>query len=452
MSSDNDVIVEPSGIHLHAPPPPPSSKRLGSAMSMAMVVGAVVGSGIYILPATIAPFGWNLIIAFFVVTIGTLALAYAVSRLSATIPGGPYSYVAATFGDTAAFMTMWSYLVSQWAAIAAIAVATAGALGHVVPAVGSGSGLVAFAIASIVVLTLVNWRGANSAGVLQVVATLLKVVPLVLVVLLVLLRLASGAPLEPLAKTPIDFRAIVAAGALMLFAFTGFETAAVTANVTDNAQDAVPAATFRGTVYVAILYLAATLSVLWLLPSADAAKSGAPFADAIAPTLGAIAGGLVAVIAAISAFGTGNASILCAIETSRAIANAGDLPPAFARTNESGVATFPLVVSSVIGALLVAASASDSFVAVFTFVALVSAVAALFLYLVCAAAAWKVAAIPAVVGLVGILYSIAMFFGAGLEATLWGVGLMLAGLPIRWLSRRTWPSPATAAAAAAPRE
>lgn len=430
-------IIEPSGEHLHAPPPPPPTKRLGKTMSMAMVIGAVIGSGIYLLPATTAPFGWNLVVAFAVVTVGTLALAFAVARLSATVPGGPYSYVAASFGDTVAFMTMWSYLVSQWAAIAAVTIAAGGAVGHLIPAIGSGSGLAAFSIAAIAVLTIINWSGARSAGVLQLVTTILKIVPLVLVVLLVLLRVLTGGAVEPLADTPISTQAIVAAGALMLFAFTGFETAAVTANVTDDAQDAVPAATFRGTVYVAIIYLLATLSVLWLLPSAVAAKSGAPFADAIAPTLGAVAGGLVAIIAAVSAFGTGNASVLCAIETGRAIANAGDLPAWFARTSDSGVATKTLLASSVISALLVLASVSDSFVAVFTFVALVSAVAALFLYLVCAASAWKLGIAPALVCLIGILYSLGMFVGSGLEATMWGLGLMLAGLPIRWLSRRS---------------
>ncbi|QDP18937.1 APC family permease [Sphingomonas xanthus] len=437
VSVTDNEIIEPSGERLKAPPPPPPSKRLGKAMSMAMVVGTIIGSGIYLLPATTAPFGLNLVIAFAVVTIGTLALAYTMSRLSATLPGGPYSYVAASFGDTAAFMTMWSYMISLWAAIAAVSIAAAGALGHVVLAIGSGPGLVAFSIAAIAVLTLVNWNGARSAGVLQVIATLLKIVPLVLVVVLVLVQVSSGSPVEPLADTPLNFKAVVAAGALMLFAFTGFETAAIAANVTDNSQDAVPAATFRGTIYVAVIYLLATLSVLWLLPSAIAAQSAAPFANAIAPTLGALAGGLVAVIAAVSAIGTGNACVLSAVETGRAIANAGDLPPAFARTNANGVATLTLLVSAVLSGLLVLASVSDSFIEVFTFVALVSAVAALFLYLVCAAAAWKLKVAPAVVALLGILYSLGMFVGAGLEATLWGFGLMVAGLPIRWLSRRS---------------
>jgi APA family basic amino acid/polyamine antiporter len=171
--------------------------------------------------------------------------------------------------------------------------------------------------------------------------------------------------------------------------------------------------------------------------------------------LGQIAGGLVAVIGAISAFGTGNALILLSVEVARSIANAGDLPPAFARTNKAGVATVSLIAAAVVAILLVLASISDSFVAVFSFVALVSAVSALVLYLACAAAALKLKAETPLIAGVAIIYAIAMFFGAGLEATLWGVALAVAGLPIRWWSRRLssrGSSPRPVAAPAAPRE
>lgn len=419
------------------PPPPPPSKRLGRIMSLAMVVGTIIGSGIYVLPATVAQFGPNLLIAFAVVIVGTCSLALAMARLAARLPGGPYSYIAGAFGDTAAFVTMWSYLVSQWTGVAAVAIAAAGALGHVVPAVGAGWPLAGLAVASIVGLTLVNLAGARSAGFVQVLATLIKLVPLLLVLLLVLLRLVSGPALEPLAPVPLTLGGVVAAAALMLFAFTGFESAAVSANVTDEAQAVVPGATINGTVFVALIYLGATLAVLWLLPSATAATSQAPFADAIAPTLGPVAGGFVAVVAAISALGAGNALILLSVEVARAIANAGDLPAVFARTNRNGVATASLLAGSGVAILLVLASVSDSFVAVFSFVALVSAVSALVLYLICAAAALKLKAEMPLVAVVAIVYAVAMFVGAGLEATLWGAALALAGLPLRWFSRRS---------------
>lgn len=436
-----DEIVEPTGEHLHAPPPPPPSKRLGRAMSMAMVVGTVIGSGIYLLPATTAPFGWNLVFAFALVAIGTLTLAFCLSRLSARLPGGPYSYVAAAFGDTAAFMTMWSYIIAMWSAIAAVSVAIGGALAFVFPVLTGSTGLGAVAFAALAIFAVINWNGARTAGYLQIIATLIKILPLIAVMLLVVTYVVTGTSLQPLASTPISFGSIVGAGALMLFAFTGFEGAAVNANVTDNAQEAVPRATFLGTIFVSVVYVLATISVLLLLPSATAAQSGAPFSDAIAPILGTAAGVLVAIVAAISAFGTGNATVLGAIETLRATANAGDLPPAFARTNKNGVATGALGATTVVSGLLIFTALADSFIEVFTFVALISAVAALVLYLVCSAAALKMRMAPIPVAILAILYAFGMLVGAGLEAVAWGGALMIAGLPIRWLSRKRWPDP-----------
>ena len=392
--------------------PEPASRMLGKWMSAAMVVGTMIGSGIYLLPTTLAPYGYNLVIAFLVTGFGTMCLAFCLARLAAVIPGGPFAYVTQAFGETTAFLTLWSYVVSQVTGVAGVSVAIAGALSHVFPAVGSGAGLIAVALASIAILTIVNLRGARAAGVLQVIATLIKIVPLVAVVIFVLVRLGTGQVVEPLESTPVTVSAITVAGALMLFSLTGFEAAAVTANVTRNSTSTVPLATIAGTGFTAVIYLLSTVAALMLLPSAIAAKSGAPFADAIAPILGPLAGALVAIIAAVSAFGTANALLLFAAEISRTIAGARDLPPVFGKTNRVGAPA---------GAVWI-----------------VAGIAALVLYVVCAAAALKLKVVGkwTIIGVIGVLYSIAMFIGAGLEATLWGFGLALAGLPVRAISRR----------------
>ena len=424
---------------------------------MAMVVGTVIGSGIYLLPTTLAPYGPNLLVAFAVTISGTMCLAFALASLAARIPGGPFAYVQSAFGETAAFVTLWSYLISQWTGIAAVSVAVAGAIGHVIPAARSGPGLLVVALGSIAILTLINLTGARSAGRVQVAATLIKIVPLVAVVLLVAMRFGSGAPVEPLTSVPVTLAGVGAAAALMLFSLTGFEAAAVTANVTRDSSHTVPFSTVAGTGFTGLIYLTATVATLMLLPSAIAATSSAPFADAIAPILGGGAGSVVAIIAAISAFGTCNALLLLAAEVGRSLAGANDLPPLFRRTNAAGVPVGSLLCAALVASLLVFASASESFVEVYVFIALISTVAALVLYAVCAAAAWRLRVTGrwVAVAVVAIVYSIAMFVGAGWEATLWGFGLALAGLPIRWLSRRfnsRGSTPLAEAAPAAPRE
>ena len=416
---------------------------------MAMVVGTMIGSGIYLLPTTLSPYGPNLVAAFALTIAGTMCLAFAFARLAAAIPGGPFAYVRSAFGESAAFFTLWSYLISQWTGVAAVAVAVAGALGHVIPAVGSGIGLTIVALGSIAILTLVNLAGARSAGWVQLTATLIKVVPLIAVVLIVATRLGSGGAVEPLSPVPLTLAGISTAAALMLFSLTGFEAATVTANVTEDSERTVPRATIAGTGFTGFIYLAATVATLFLLPSAVAAASSAPFADAIAPIFGPGAGAAVAVVAAISAFGTCNALLLLSAEVGRSIAGANDLPPLFRRTNASGAPVGSLLVGAGVAALLVVASTSDSFVTVYVFIALVSTVASLVLYAICSAAALKLRVTRgwAPVAVAALLYSLAMFVGAGLEATLWGIALALAGVPIRWLSRRftgreTSPDPA----------
>lgn len=426
------------------PPVAPPAKRLGSAMSAAMVVGTMIGSGIYLLPTTLAPFGPNLVAAFAITIAGTMCLAIAFARLAARLPGGPYVYVRSAFGDAPAFVTMWSYIISQWTGVAAVSVAVAGATGFVIPAAGSGIGLTIVALGTIFILTLVNLTGARSAGWVQLVATLIKIIPLFAVVVLVAMRFGTGQPVEPLSPVPITFAGITAAAALMLFSLTGFESATVVANVTRDSTSTVPRATILGTGFTGLIYLGATVCALLLLPSALAAQSSAPFADAISPILGPGAGAVVAIIAAISAFGTCNALLLLSSEVGRSLAIAGDLPPFFRRSNAAGAPVGTLLVGAGLASLLVLASASESFVEVYKFIALVSTVASLIMYVACAAAALKARVMGglAIVAILALAYALAMFFGAGLEATLWGAALALAGLPIRYLSRR-FAAPAT---------
>jgi APA family basic amino acid/polyamine antiporter len=410
---------------------------LGKWMSAAMVVGTMVGSGIYLLPTTLSPYGPNLVLAFLLTGFGTMCLAFAMARLAARIPGGPFVYIDRAFGEKAAFLTLWSYTLSQVTGVAGVAIAVAGALGHVYPAVVSGPPLIAVAIGSIAVLMLVNLRGARSAGALQVVTTLIKLVPLIAVMLLVLGKLGTGQALEPLKPVPLALATTTTAAALILFSLTGFEAAVMTANVTRDSTRTVPRATIFGTGFTAIVYLLSTVAALMLLPSAIAMKSGAPFADAIAPLLGPAAGMLVALIAAVSAFGTANALLLVAAETSRTMGEAGDLPRAFARANRVGAPAGSVLICGLAAALLVLASSSKNFVAIYVFITLVSTNLSLVLYSVCAASALKLRAGGrwVLIVVIGIIYSLAMFAGSGWEPLLWSAVLAAAGLPVRAISR-----------------
>jgi APA family basic amino acid/polyamine antiporter len=431
------------------------AKGLGPWMSLAMVVGTMIGSGIYLLPAVLAPFGANMVAAWALTIAGTMCIAFAMARLAARIEGGPTVYVTRAFGDFAAFVTMWSYIVSVWAGIAAIGLATGGALAYAFPALASGNSIFVVAGGSVVILTFVNLVGVRTAGGFQIGATLVKIVPLVAVLLFVAARAGTERGVEPLAAMPLTTGGILGAAALMLFSLTGFEVGPITSRVTQDSQRNVPRAQILGVGFTGFLYFSATVATLLILPSAIAAQSKAPYADAISPILGPIAGTLVALIAAISAFGANNALILGATQLLHSVAVQGDLPPALTRTSRNGVPYVSLLVTAAAGIVLIVLNAAPGFVSIYAFIALISAVATLLLYAMCSAAALKLGVVrggAAVIAVLALLYSIAMFFGAGWEATKWGVALAVVGIPIRWISRRLWPSRVPEAAAAAPAE
>ncbi|QNM83540.1 APC family permease [Sphingomonas sabuli] len=442
--------------HAHQPTDTPPRRGLGPWMSMAMVVGTLIGSGIFLMPAVLAPYGPNIPFAWMISIGGTFCIAYCLAQLARRIPGGPVAYMTSAFGEFPAYFAVWSYIITIWAGIAAVALAMAGALSYVFPATGTSGGIFVLSAGSVLLLAALNLIGVRTAGRVQVIATLIKIIPLALVILFVAGNVGTGEPLQPLAATPITGAGIIGAASLTLFSLTGFEVGAITAPVTENAERNIPRAQIWGVAFTGLLYLAATMAVLWVLPSEVVAQSKAPFADAITPVLGPIAGVLVAIIVAISAFGANNALMLGGAEILHSIAKQGDLPPAFARLRPNGVPAAAIIASTVVSITLLAVSSAPSFVEIYAFVSLVSAIGALLLYALCSAAAIKLkrtgGGLGTMLAVIAIVYAIAMFFGAGWKATSWGIALALTGIPIRWISRRLWPIPPAADGRAAPAE
>ena len=431
-------------------------KLLGPWMSMSMVVGYMIGSAIFLLPATLAPYGRNAFFAWGVTIGGTLCLALAFSRLAAQNRGGPQAYMEQAFGADAAYYTMWIYWISVITSTAAIAVAFGGAISATFPGLFGPDWIVPLSLAAILVVTAINVRGVHSAGEFQVATTLIKLLPLFAVMVVLALRLSSGRPAEPLAPTPITGAGIAAASALMLFSLVGFEAATVAAGKTRDPERIVPFATLGGTALTGLLYFFSCSAAMLLLPYATAANSRSPFADAIAPAWGSGVGQLIAALTAVSAIGALNASVLIQGEVGQVMARKGNLPRLLERGNSRLAPVSSLIVTGVIAALFVSFNASRTFVGLYVFITLISTVASLVLYGAGAIAALKLKLSPVIHWLViaGVIYALWTFYGAGLEACLWGLALLVAGWPIRLISRRLNSSAAipTAAAPAAPPE
>ncbi len=100
-------------------------RRLGFWMACALVVGNMIGSGVFLLPASLSPFGWNAVIGWVITISGALCLAAVFAKLAGAMPaaGGPYAYSRAAFGPAPAFLVAWSYWVALLVGNGAIATA-----------------------------------------------------------------------------------------------------------------------------------------------------------------------------------------------------------------------------------------------------------------------------------------------------------------------------------------
>src|SRR6188508_3877637 len=111
------------------------SRPLTFWMAVALVMGNMIGSGIFLLPASLARFGGISLVGWLISTVGAMMLALVFARLARIDPasGGPYAYTRRAFGDLAGFLVAWGYWISMWTALGALAVAFVGYLGAVVP-------------------------------------------------------------------------------------------------------------------------------------------------------------------------------------------------------------------------------------------------------------------------------------------------------------------------------
>src|SRR5438309_9910988 len=154
--------------------PPPQERQLGVTMATALVVGNMIGAGIFLLPAVLAPYGANISWGWIVTIAGALFLAGTFAILSARIEGGPFVFVEEAFGPEIAFIVMWSYLVSIWNTVAVLPIAAVSNLSHVVPILGTHAVAPLPSIGIAWLFLLINSTGARTAGAVQVLTTVLK--------------------------------------------------------------------------------------------------------------------------------------------------------------------------------------------------------------------------------------------------------------------------------------
>lgn len=414
-------------------------RKLGLFAAIALVMGNMIGSGVFLLPASLAPLGWNAVFAWIIVTAGTLVLAWVFASLTRQKPEArdPGGFVTAAFGEVPAFLVNWAYWVSVWTAVLSIAVAAISYLSSFIPAIGETAFMPSLtAIALVWAMTLINLRGIRAAGNFQILTLLLKVIPLIAVIVIAALVLGEGTgEIRPFEMREINGLDLRAAAAMTFFALLGFECASIAAARVENPDVNVPRATLWGTGLTGLLYLLVCSAVALMLPEAVAANSPAPLATFVEQYWSPGPAALVAVFAIVSCVGAVNGWILMQGELPRSMAEHGTLPRWFGVTDKRGTPARALIISSMIASVCLALNASRNMQGIYEFVLLLSTSAALWLYLAVALAAWRLKVVRPF-ALIGAIYALWTLWGAGIEASGWSLVLMLAGLPLYWWAKR----------------
>jgi APA family basic amino acid/polyamine antiporter len=412
-------------------------RKMGFWMTAALVVGSMIGSGIFMLPVSLAPLGINALIGWVVSIFGALTIAFALASLGRSGAGGINAYIERAFGPTIAFLITWTFWCSNIAAQAALAIATASAASRLLPVLGLGWGIVAVGVGSVLLLTLVNLRGVRTSGSLSLLTVAIKLVPLVAVVVILLIRKSSGISFEPLTNNPVTLPSIATATALTLFALTGFENATAPVDKVRDPARTIPRAILGGAAFVGFIYLISSSGVMLLLPAGQIATSPAPYADVIALQWTEQAALLAAFTIAVSAFGALNCMILSTGELAYAMGLRGDLPALMSRTSNDNIPIGAHVVGGALTILLILANSSKATASLFTFVILLSTAAVLVVYAVGALAAWKENASTGsrMIYAIALLFILFAFYGSGIEADLWCLVLLAIGIGVRILVR-----------------
>jgi APA family basic amino acid/polyamine antiporter len=420
---------------------------IGFWTAVALVMGNMIGSGVFLLPSSLGRFGGISLIGWLVSTAGAILLALVFARLAADRPasGGPYAYTRAAFGDLPGFLVAWGYWISVWSANAALSVAFVGYLSPFSPSItGHPAPAALLAVAVLWLLTAVNVRGIRAAGRLQVVTTVLKMLPLVFVGIGGLLLLdRSHFAIADTGAAALS-RGVASTATLTLFAFLGLECATIPAGAIAQPERTIPRATIIGTLLTAAIYIVSTAGVMGALPPERLGQSSAPFADAARMIAGNRAAAITAIGAAISCFGALNGWILIVGQLPMAVAQDGLFPRVFGHLSARGTPVRGLVIGGLFSTALIAMNYTRSLVDLFTFMILLSTLSTLVPYAFCSLASFLITRGPRdpagrghlVVAALAFAYALGAIGGAGADVVYWGFLLLIAGLPVYvWVVR-----------------
>ena len=389
------------------------------------------------MPAVLAPYGGLGLLSWAVAALGALCVALTFASLSrrVTVVGGPYAYARAAFGEFGGFLIAWSYWITLWSVCPAIAIAFTSYLGVLIPAVAA-SPVLSAAIGLTVIWSLVaiNILGVKEAGIVGLVTTILKLIPLLFIGLvgLFFVHKSTLPPLNP--GTGSSLGLFASSFALTFWTFVGFEGITVPAEDVTDQQKTIGRALVTSIVTVAVVYLLVAFAVMGIVPHAQLTASTSPLADAGRGIAGSAAGTLVAVGALVSTLGCINCTMLACGQTAMAAGRNGVFPERFQRLTRHRTPGFSLVVAGVLMSALLLLNYSKGLVGAYTFIILIATLTTVVPYAFCAMASVVLAHHrrfgESAVAVVSFLVCMWVIASATQDTVYWTFLLLMSGLPV----------------------
>ena len=341
----------------------PLPRKLGPVLATMFVTGNMVGSGLFLLPATLGSLGGISVFTWILATLGALLIAGIFARLGVLAPwaGGPYAYARATLGRYFGFQTNYIYWISCWIGNVGIALAVTGYLSELFPALKPP--LISATTTSAVIWIMVgaNIVGPRIVGTIEAVAMVVGLAPILAIGIFgwfyfdpAIFEASWNVSGQP------AYVAVPRSLVLVFWAFTGLESAAVAVEVVENPRRNLPIAALAGVGLAAVIYVVSCTVLMGIVPAKDLADSSAPFALVARQIFGPGVATLLIFTTILKASGTHGGWTLVSAATAKAAAEDGAFPALFAEVNSRGIPVKSLLAHGVLMTLAAYATASPT--------------------------------------------------------------------------------------------
>ena len=422
----------------------PQNEKIGLFSATSLIIGNIIGAGIFVLPASLGKFGSISILGWIFTASGSLILAKIFSNFSKMISGqngGPYLYTKVVLGDFLGFLVAWGYWISCWVNNAAIAVAIVSALSFFIPELNKNPILASITGLSFIwFFTFTSSRGVRSSAKIQIFTTIAKLIPLLFIIIFGLFFFDSTIfpNFNITDKSNLEILPIVSV--ITLYAFLGLESASIPAANIKKPEKNIPIATMTGTLISTFVYIFGTVVLFGILPNDILINSPAPFAEAGNLIGGKYAGYFISAGAAVSAIGALNGWILITSYMPMTLAKDKLFPKILTKKNKKGFPVVSLVLGSILTSIVMSMNFNEGLVSRFEFLILLTTLSTLIPYLFVSVAyltyylkkkfSVNILYKKQIIAILGILYSCWAIFGSGKESVFYGTVLLLIGVPV----------------------